>query len=87
MLNLGPKTENVPAERATELYRAVRETVKFFEADVFAVPESGHDAAAFSAEVNAEVALGFHRFVAENLTISLPFLYRGKHFFGYYGLL
>jgi len=73
-------------ECVIEFYWVIWEMVKFFEVDVLAIPEFGHDVAAFCVEINAKVALGFHM-ASESLTISLPFFYCGKHFFGYYGLV
>ena len=55
VLDLGPEPHDVPAERVGQVHRAVGEPVDFFEADGLAVPEAGHDAAAFGAEVNCEI--------------------------------
>ena len=60
VLDFGPEPHDVPAERVAQVHGAVGEAVDFFEADGLAVPEAGHDAAAFSAEVNGEINAVWH---------------------------
>ena len=55
VLDFGPEPHGVPAQRVAQVDRAVGEAVDFFEADGLAVPEAGHDAAAFGAEVDGEI--------------------------------
>ena len=55
ILDFGPEPQDVPAERIAQADRAVREPVDFFEADGSAVPEAGHYAATFGAEVNGKI--------------------------------
>ena len=55
VLDFGPEPHDIPAERVAQVHGAVGEAVDFFEADGLAVPEAGHHAAAFSAEVNGEI--------------------------------
>ena len=51
---------DVPAERVAQAHGAVGEAVDFFEADGLAVPEAGHYAATFSAEINGEIDAVWH---------------------------
>ena len=60
VLDFRPEPQNVPAQRARYLNWPIRETVHLFEADPFAVPEPGHDPAAFSPEVDRQIDLRFH---------------------------
>src|SRR5689334_18679132 len=60
VLDFGPETENVPTQGARNFDRTIREAMQLFYNNTFAVPEACHDAAAFRAEIDAEIALGFH---------------------------
>ena len=60
MLDFGPETQNVPAQCARDLDRAIWESVKLFEPHALAVPETSRHASAFRAQINAKIALLFH---------------------------
>jgi hypothetical protein len=60
VLDFRPQPQHIPAERLAEIDAAVRKAVHFFELKFFAVPQAGHDAPAFRAEVHREINFFSH---------------------------
>ena len=70
-LDFGPEPHDIPTQSAGQVDRAVGKPVHFLETDGFAVPKTGHHAAAFGAQIDSKIDTHSQEFDAVKKAINV----------------